>query len=137
VSRDERGYASILMVGFTLIALGVAGLAVDGTRAFLFRRSLQNAADAAALAGASEIDRQSYYVSSGRDIALDPEEARGQAGDWLGMRSLDARAAIDADDEALRVVLRGEVETTFLRVIGVTEVPVAVESVARPVAGAP
>jgi hypothetical protein len=76
-------------------------------------------------------------VSSGRDIALDPEEARGRAGDWLGMRSLDARAAIDADEEALRVVLRGEVETTFLRVIGVTEVPVAVESVARPVAGAP
>ena len=135
--REEAGYASVLVLGFTLIAIGVAGLAIDGTRAFLYRRSLQNAADAAALAGASEVDRQSYYASAGRLVELDPTAARAKAAEWLGLRGLDTKAQIDANEESVQVVLRGEVDTTFLRVLGISGMPVGAESLARPLSGEP
>jgi hypothetical protein len=134
VRSDERGYASLLVIGFTLIALGVAGIAIDGTRAFLLRRSLQNAADAAALAGASEIDRDRYYLSSGAEVTLDPERARARAGEWLSLRALDAEARIEADEASIRIDLLGDTDTTFLRAIGIRSIPVGVRSVARPLA---
>jgi Flp pilus assembly protein TadG len=135
--RDEGGYASILVLGMALIAIAVAGVAIDGTRAFLLRRSLQNAADAAALAAASEIDRDGYYASGGRSIAIDPDAARAQVANWLAQRGLPTEAAVAADEAAVQVTLRAELDTTFLRVIGIESVPVAVESLASPVAGAP
>lgn len=135
--KGDHGYASLLVLGMTLIAIGVAGLAIDGTRAFLFRRSLQNAADSAALAGASEIDRAAYYASGGSKVDLDPEAAQSSASEWLVRRGLPSDAQISAQADGVRVVLRGEVDTTFLRVIGIGRVPVAVESVARPISGDP
>lgn len=134
-SRTAEGYASILVLGLSLIAFSVAGLAVDGTRAFLFRRSLQNSADAAALAGASEIDRRTYYASGGRSVSLDPDAAHEQAGEWLGRRGLPVEAGVFAAEDGVRVVLHGEVGTTFLRLIGVDSISVRTESTARPIAG--
>ena len=134
---DEGGYASILILGFTLIAIGVAGIAIDGTRAFLHRRSLQNAADAAALAGASEVDRQSYYGSAGHRVELDPTAARAKAAEWLGLRGLEVDAQIDATEDNVRVVLKGEIESTFLRVLGISELPVGAESLASPLSSEP
>ena len=132
---NEGGYASILVLGMTLVAIGVAGLAVDGTRAFLFRRTLQNAADAAALAGASEIDRTALYSSGGSDVVIDADAARERAAEWLARRSIATRAAVLADDAGVRVRLEGEVETTFLRIVGIESLPVGAESLAEPVAG--
>ena len=135
MTRGERGFASVLVLGLTMVALGVAGLAIDGTRAFIFRRTLQNAADAAALAGASEIDRTALYASGGRTIVLDPDFARATVREWLARRGLRTEAGMVTEEDAIRVVLVGEVETTFLRVIGVRDIPVRVEAVARPVPG--
>ena len=135
--KEEDGYASLLVLGFTMIAIAVAGLTIDGTRAFLFRRSLQNAADAAALAGASEVDRQTYYRSAGRQVILDPSAAEARSRHWLGLRGLDADATIAASDDRVTVVLRGSVDTTFLRVIGISTLPVGVESLARPMTDQP
>lgn len=135
--RDERGYASILVLGFTLVAIAVTGLAVDGTRAFLFRRSLQNAADAAALAAASEIDRSAYYSSGGGAVAIDPERARATAEQWLARRAIGVRAGVTATERNVQVVLRGELEMTFLRVLGIDSAPVAAESTAEPRPGSP
>jgi len=42
---DETGQVIVLALGLTLVAFAVAGIAVDGTRVFLARRSLQNLAD--------------------------------------------------------------------------------------------
>jgi Flp pilus assembly protein TadG len=50
--RTERGQAIVLMVLVFIALLGFVGLAVDGGRLYLERRSAQNAADNAALAGA-------------------------------------------------------------------------------------
>jgi hypothetical protein len=68
MTSDERGQIAVLALGLALVVFAIAGLAVDGTRAFLARRSLQNLADAAALAGAGELDT---------DVLQDRRENRG------------------------------------------------------------
>ncbi|HEX2049332.1 MAG TPA: pilus assembly protein TadG-related protein [Actinomycetota bacterium] len=135
--RSERGQASVLAIGAALVAFAVAGVTIDGTRAFLFRRSLQNAADAAALAGASEIDVETFYAGGGARAVLDPAAARATAIDWLRRRGLDAVADVDADDGAVEVTLRGRIGTTLLALVGIDDVPVAAAARAEPLPGRP
>lgn len=130
---DERGQVTVLVVGMTMVVFAVAGLAVDGTRAFLFRRTLQSAADAAALAGASEIERTTYYASRGRSIRLDTERARGAALQSLRIRRLPARFSVMTDEDRVVVILRGTTRTIFLRLVGMGQIKVAVEAVSLPV----
>ncbi|MGH2828329.1 MAG: pilus assembly protein TadG-related protein [Actinomycetota bacterium] len=131
---SERGQVTVMVLGLAIMSLAIAGLAVDGTRAFLLRRTLQDAADAASLAGAGEINRVEYYGSGGRDIELAPEEAARRAREFLALRRIAASVSLDVDDD-VRLVLRGSSKTLFLALIGVSEVPVAVESNAVPVSG--
>ncbi|MCA1617063.1 MAG: pilus assembly protein TadG-related protein [Acidobacteria bacterium] len=130
--HDQRAQATILVLGMTMIVLGTVGLASDGTKAFLYRRTLQSAADAAALAGASELDPTRYYASKGRDVELDPAVAESAARRWLALRGLQTSASVQVGDNLVRVTLRGKVETLFLRIIGLRELPVAVEAASAP-----
>jgi uncharacterized membrane protein len=134
---DERGQVTVLVLGMALLCFAVAGVAVDGTRAFLFRRTLQNAADSAALAGAAELDRRVYYGSGGRSITLDPSLAERLATAYFGDRALDARVVVDSGAGGVAVVARGEVTTTWLGLVGIEALPVAVEARAAPLAGGP
>lgn len=134
---NERGQTTVLVLGMALLAFAVAGLAVDGTRAWLFRRTLQNAADAAALAGASELDRDAYYGSGGAEVELDEENGARTATRWLATRALDAVAAVESSPDRITVELRGSVPTTFLSLAGVETIPVAVRADAAPIAGTP
>lgn len=134
---NERGQTTVLVLGMALLAFAVAGLAVDVTRAWLFRRTLQNAADAAALAGAGELDRSEYYGSGGGAIALDATASEHVVARWLARRSLDVNARVDATDERVTVELEGSVATTFLSLAGVRSIPVAVRADAAPVPGTP
>lgn len=131
MKRDEKGQATILVVGMMMLVLATSGLAVDGTRAFLYRRTLQSAADAAALAGAGEVDTTRYYASKGRSVTLDAGSADA-ARRWLALRGLDARPVVTIARDRVIVVLRGTVPTIFLRLIGLTKVPVAVEAASAP-----
>lgn len=134
---NERGQTTVLVLGMAMLAFAVAGLAVDGTRAWLYRRTLQNAADAAALAGAAELDRATYYGSGGRSVSLDEGASERVASQWLSRRGIDARAAILSTDDRVTVEMRGAVTTTFLALAGIEEIPVAVSADAAPVAGTP
>jgi Flp pilus assembly protein TadG len=133
----ERGQALVLVLGLGLLVFAISGLAVDGTRAFLARRSLQNTADAAALAGAGEIDTDAYYRSRGRKVVLDPAAARSAAQAWLERRGLPVRASITAGSERVLVAVRSRVPTTFLGLVGISALPVAALATAEAVAGAP
>lgn len=132
---NEHGQVTILAVGLALLAFATSGLAIDGTRAFLFRRSLQNAADAASLAGAAELDTGRYYSSSGSDISVDPVAAHEVASKWLHLRGIDARAKVLASRDRVTIVLRGRLPTTFLGLIGIASVPVAVVAASEPRVG--
>lgn len=135
--KDERGQVMVLVIGLGLLAFAVAGLAVDGTRAFLLRRTLQNAADAAALAGAGELDQETLYRSGGRSVRLDPAAARSRAIGYLSQRGLPAEASVAAGMDAVRIVLRARMDTTFLGIVGIGQVPVAADSTAEPLPRGP
>ena len=124
-----------MALGLALVAFAVAGLASDGARAWILRRTLQNAADSAALAAAGELDRGVLYASGGRKIILDPVAARGIARAWLARRSLDARAAFRIEPARVTVVLRDDMPTSWLGLVGIDSIPVAVTARAAPVAG--
>jgi uncharacterized membrane protein len=133
---NERGQATIMVVGLALVCFAIAGLAVDGTRAFLFRRTLQNGADASALAGASELD-EVLFRNSGGDIVVARDAAENVARSFIVQRGLDVAASVTASDEAVRVLLRGAVDTTFLGLVGIDELPVSAEAEGIPIPGAP
>jgi Putative Flp pilus-assembly TadE/G-like len=131
----ERGQVTIMALGLALVAFAVAGLASDGARAWILRRTLQNAADSAALAAAGELDRGTLYGSGGRRIVLDPVSARRVAGEWLARRGVDARAAVRIEPTRVTVVLRDDMATSWLGLVGIESIPVAVTARAAPVAG--
>ena len=57
--KEEQQGQSIILVAIALIALVIfAAIAVDISNTYVHRRTAQNAADAAALAGARELARQ-------------------------------------------------------------------------------
>lgn len=53
--KNERGQAVVLVAIALVALLAITGLAIDGGQLFATRRAAQNAADAAALAGAREL----------------------------------------------------------------------------------
>jgi Putative Flp pilus-assembly TadE/G-like len=132
---SERGQVTIMALGLALVSLVMAGLAVDGTKAFLLRRTLQNAADSASLAGAGEIDGDAYYGSDGKTLELLPEEAARTARRYLSLRGIDARMSFEVEEDDVTIVLRGSSDTLLLGLVGVSEVPVAVESNASAIPG--
>lgn len=133
IRRDESGQVALLVLGLALVAFAIGGVAVDGTRAFLLRRTMQNAADAAAVAAAGELHVSRYYASGGDDIGIDASSARRTALEWLGKRGVKARYGIAVQDDGVHIVLREELPTTFLGLVGVRSIPVAVEAAAAPV----
>lgn len=55
LARDRRGTIALLVAFLTPVLLGVAGLSVDVGRAYVAKRQLQDATQAAALAGAAAL----------------------------------------------------------------------------------
>jgi hypothetical protein len=132
VTHREAGQTMILVLGLSLLAFAVAGIAVDGTRAFILRRSMQNAADSASTAGAGELDATAYYYSGGKRVVLEPAAASGTAERYLARKGIRGRSSVEASTDQVYVVMRAEAPTTFLRLVGIEAIPVAVESAAQP-----
>ena len=82
--RDERGTASLMIVGFAVVAILMIGVVVDSSAAYLRRSGLDSLADGAALAAADGIQgRQVYEGGLGDRAQIDPEVARGYVEDYL------------------------------------------------------
>jgi uncharacterized membrane protein len=128
--KPESGQVAIFVIGLSLVVFAVVGIAVDGTRAFLYRRALQNAADGAAAGAAARIDTGAYY--SGAPLHLDTDAARRSVGATLARRGISASVSLDAAPEGVTILLRHRVDTTFLALVGISSLPVAVEAVAEP-----
>ena len=114
--------------------LAIAGLAIDGATVYAARRACQAAADAAARAGALEIDQDRYRRTDGGDVALDPAAARGAALDALaadGWRD----ATVDASPRGVRVQTAEVVPLSFLRVLHLGPVQVVASAYAQPYHG--
>jgi hypothetical protein len=71
----EEGQILILLLGLVGLILMVLGLGWDASNWFLGHRALDNLADGAAIAAASDVDLRAFYASDGREIRLSDQQA--------------------------------------------------------------
>ena len=131
--RFQRGQALIIIV-FSIIALvGMIGLAIDGGNAFADRRRAQNAADAAALAGAVErVNNNTYtwvnavYTSA----ALNGYNNDGNT-NVVSVSSPPVSGTYVGNVEYIQVVILSTIKTYFASVVGIPEITNRVEAISR------
>lgn len=130
--RAGRGQALIWVALLLPLLLSIVGLALDGGIVFAARRQAQDAADAAARAGAQEIDVARYRDTD--EVVLDNRRARYEAQRYLaGLGARDATVDIAGNQVFVRV--RREVPLSFLRLVGVASVRIEASAVAAPFYG--
>ncbi|MGA8248137.1 MAG: pilus assembly protein TadG-related protein [Nocardioides sp.] len=83
--RDERGTATLLIVGLALVLAMMAAVVTDASAAYLQRQGLDTLADGAALtaADAGASGSETYGTGLGADLWLDPDTARAAVFDYL------------------------------------------------------
>src|SRR5215210_8437416 len=84
--RDERGQASVIIIGFGLVVLLLIVVVIDAGAAYLERQSLDSLADGAALYGADAAAEGSDVYRGGLghgDLALSADVARAAVRDYL------------------------------------------------------
>jgi len=116
---------AILMVGL----VAVVGLVTDGGLVFSQRRDLQNAADAAALAGAMQIDENAYRASSA--VVLDERAARQAAVEYLEAEG-DITYVVVVRPARVEVSVSRRASTGFLQVIGIDSFEISAGASAAP-----
>ncbi len=128
-----RSGQALLWVALMLpIFLAIIGLALDGGALFAARRQAQNAADAAARAGAQQIDLDRYRATG--EIALDNGWARYVARQYVaGSGGLEA--TVDIAGNQVIVTVRRDVPLSFLKLVGLGRVRVGATAVAEPFYG--
>ena len=100
----EAGQATVMVVGFAVVALLMVAVAVDASAAYLRRQGLDNLADGAALAAADGVQgRQVYEGGLGERARIDPVVARGyvlEAGRIVGYGTAAELLSDDAIQQA-------------------------------------
>lgn len=94
---DERGSMLVMLSVVLVMLLAFAGLVIDGGRAYADHRNVQNAADAAALAGAGALNE--ILFTSGQESTVRTAVANSVAAN-AGTASIECRI-IDSDQNDL------------------------------------
>jgi len=127
--RGDEGQVLVMVALMMVGVVSVVGIVSDGGLVFAQRRDLQNVADAAAAAGAMQID-EAVYRSTG-EVVLDEQLARDAAALYL-----DAEGGLDyvvsVLPDRVEVSVSRQATTGFLRVIGIDGVEVSASASAEP-----
>ena len=117
--RDDAGQAMVWVAVMLPFFLAVVGVSLDGGLVFGARRELQNVADAAARAGAMQVDERAYRDSFGQQVVLDPDAAYSAAVDYLALQPGRVSGSVHAGRQAVQVDVARDVPTGFLRLVGI------------------
>ena len=128
---DERGGAMVLVALWLAALVAVAGLVADGGTLLAERRALQNLADAAAAAGAMQLDEARYRASGGTDVSLDEMAAHLAVAGYMAERG-DVTYFVWATRERVEVEGWRRAPTLFLRVVGIDHVTIRARASAEP-----
>ena len=121
--RAERGQTLVILALVITVLMLMAGLAVDVGMAYNERRDLQNAADAAALAGAQALcDGQDHGAASAVATTV---------GTANGATDVDPQPTTVTERRRMSVTTSGEAETFFFRLVGIDSVPVSAQAQAE------
>ncbi|MYH41258.1 MAG: hypothetical protein F4150_05740 [Chloroflexi bacterium] len=128
---DERGAAMVLVALWLHALVAVSGLVLDGGALLAERRALQNLADAAAGAGAMQLDEARYRASGGGDVSLDQRAAHAAVAGYMAARG-DVTCLVWSTRERVEVEARRRAPTLFLRVVGIDHVTIRARASAEP-----
>lgn len=133
VPAGARSGQALLWVAIMLpVFLAIIGLAIDGGALFAARRQAQNAADAAARAGAQQIDEDRYRATG--EIALDNGWARYAARQYVAGTG-ELESTVDVAGNQVIVTVRRDVPLSFLKLVGIDRVRIGATAVAEPFYG--
>src|SRR5579864_7928076 len=117
-AREERGQSLVLIVVFLTALLGASGLAIDVGYWYQQRQAVQNAADAAALAGASELP---VGFSTAQSTANSEYTKNGKAGDLVTVTNTTDLA----NNDSVTVTATRQAPTFFTTIFGLHSVTVS------------
>ncbi len=129
--REDAGQAIVWVALMLPFFLAVVGVSLDGGLVFGARRELQNVADAAARAGAMQIDERVYRDSFGQQVVLDPDVAYSAAADYLALQPGRLTGSLHAGRQAVEVDVARDVPTGFLRLVGIETARVSATAIAE------
>ncbi len=130
-TTGEGGQVIVLVAVLMVGLVAVVGLVTDGGMVFTQRRDLQNVADAAALAGAMQIDENAYRASGGTVVVLNEQAARAAAVEYL--RGEGALAyQVSVTPERVDVSVSRQATTGFLRLLGIGGFQISAGATAEP-----
>ncbi|MDO8616122.1 MAG: pilus assembly protein TadG-related protein [Dehalococcoidia bacterium] len=129
--EEDDGQVMILVAILMVGMVAVVGLVTDGGMVFTQRRDLQNVADAAAAAGASQIDEDAYRASAGASVVLDETAAYDAAARYLDNEG-DLDYSVIVAPDRVDVSVSRQARTGFLRAIGINGVDIDASATAEP-----
>jgi Flp pilus assembly protein TadG len=117
-ASSQEAFITIWLLGLCVALLFLGGISLDLWRAFSTRRALASIADAAAVAGASGIDRARF--DSANELVLDPGLARSLALDSFRSQNrgtVGDEPRIDVTPDRITVTVTGKIDYTLLRIL--------------------
>ncbi len=123
--RDRRGIIAVFLAAGIIPLVGVAGLAIDTTRGYLVKARLNQALDAAALAGGR------VFFDPDRDADIRAFFDANFPPGFLGAQVSDLSIAEEAETGRLTVAASAQVNTSFTRVLGYEVMTVNARSVVQ------
>lgn len=129
--RDERGSASIFVLGMSIVLMVCAGLVVDGGLAINARMRVADDAEQASRIAADSIDEP--LLRSGGAIEIDPALAAQRSADYLNGRGYTpAQYSLEIEGETVSVTVRDTTDTMILGVVGIDTYDVEAAASAEP-----
>jgi Flp pilus assembly protein TadG len=132
---SEDGQILVLTVVVALALLAILGLVADGGLVLARHRELQGIADAAARAGAAQLDEASYRASNGRTATLNPTQAQAAAERYLRTVRFSGQANITALPSQVTIELSEVVRPIIFTSVGIGPFRLTAHTVARPRTG--
>lgn len=130
--KSEKGQAIVLIVLAIVGLIGITGLTIDGGFAYSDRRNAQNAADTAALAAGRSFIREEDWEAAAFALAASNGYDNNETTNFVTVNKPPVESDEYAgNDEYIEVVIQSEYQTSFARVVGITQMTNRVLAVAR------
>lgn len=131
---EERGQVIVLTVLSLIVLVGLAGFVIDVGHAYQVSRQLQGAADAAALAGAVNLPDGSAAVAAAKLYGVTPGNKNAHPNLAGATETITATCVTSLTgcypSNVLKITESINVDTTFLKVLGVNTIPITIRSTA-------
>lgn len=128
--RDQRGTATVFVLGMAVVLLATAGLVIDGGKALNARMKLADDVEQAARLGANQIDIDTLRGQG--EVRIDPDAARAEAGSFLSGLGYDG-ISVSVNGNSVSVGANDTVTTAMLQLIGVFRFDISAGATAQAV----